>query len=162
LRFTKEASSMRFVTRTVWGACAATALTVSLLTFGVAAQQPAAQQHKEGAHTHADAAKMKNPVAANAGSLAAGKKLYDAQCASCHGPTGKGDGKAGAMLKPLPSDLSDGEWKHGSSDGEIFTVIRDGARQTGMRAYGSRIPANDIWNLVNYVRSLNPKTAKSH
>jgi mono/diheme cytochrome c family protein len=135
---------------------------VSLFAAASQQQKPQEHQHAEGKHTHPDAAKMKNPVASSAASIAAGKKLYDAQCASCHGPTGKGDGKAGAMLKPMPSDLSDGEWKHGSTDGEIFTVIRDGARQTGMRAFGSRIPANDIWNLVNYVRSLSPKTTKSH
>jgi high-affinity iron transporter len=104
----------------------------------------------------------KNPVAVNSASLAAGKKLYDAQCASCHGAAGKGDGKGGEQLKPKPSDLTDTEWKHGSSDGDIFTVIRDGSKQTGMRAYGSRIPTNDLWNLVNYVRSLGPKAAKSH
>lgn len=154
----------RFVSRTVWFACAVAALCLQVSLFAAAGQQqqkPQEHQHAEGKHTHPDAAKMKNPVASSAASIAAGKKLYDAQCASCHGSTGKGDGKAGALLKPLPSDLSDAEWKHGSTDGEIFTVIRDGARQTGMRAYGSRIPANDIWNLVNYVRSLSPKTTKS-
>jgi mono/diheme cytochrome c family protein len=121
----------------------------------------AAQQHADGTHVHADAAKLKNPVAASATSLAAGKKLYDTQCASCHGAAGQGDGKAGALLKPLPSDLTDAAWKHGSTDGEIFTIIRDGSKQTGMRAYGSRITANDIWNLVNFVRSLAPETVKS-
>ena len=154
----------RFVSRTVWFACAVAALCLQVSLFAAAGQQqqkPQEHQHAEGKHTHPDAAKMKNPVASSAASIAAGKKLYDAQCASCHGPTGKGDGKAGALLKPLPSDISDTEWKHGSSDGEIFTVIRDGARQTGMRAYGSKVPANDIWNLVNYVRSLSPKTTKS-
>ena len=154
----------RFVSRTVWFACAVAALCLQVSMFAAAGQQqqkPQEHQHAEGKHTHPDAAKMKNPVASSAASIAAGKKLYDAQCASCHGPTGKGDGKAGALLKPLPSDLSDAEWKHGSTDGEIFTVIRDGARQTGMRAYGSKVPANDIWNLVNYVRSLSPKTTKS-
>ena len=154
----------RFVSRTEWFACAVAALCLQASLFAAAGQQqqkPQEHQHAEGKHTHPDAAKMKNPVASSAASIAAGKKLYDAQCASCHGPTGKGDGKAGALLKPLPSDMSDTEWKHGSTDGEIFTVIRDGARQTGMRAYGSRIPANDIWNLVNYVRSLSPKTTKS-
>ena len=153
----------RFVSRTVWFACAAAALCLQVSLFAAANQQqqkPQEHQHAEGKHTHPDAAKMKNPVASSAASIAAGKKLYDAQCASCHGSAGKGDGKAGALLKPLPSDLSDTDWKHGSTDGEIFTVIRDGARQTGMRAYGSRIPANDIWNLVNYVRSLSPKTTK--
>jgi mono/diheme cytochrome c family protein len=104
---------------------------------------------------------LKNPVAASAASLAAGKKLYDAQCASCHGIAGKGDGKAGAMLKPPPSDLTDAVWKHGSSDGEIFALIRDGVKRTSMRAYGDKIATGDIWNLVNYVRSLGPKPPRS-
>jgi mono/diheme cytochrome c family protein len=146
---------MRSASRTT---CLLFALATFLATYGFGA---AAEQHAAGTHVHPDAAKLKNPVAANAASLAAGKKLYDAQCASCHGVTGKGDGKGGALLKPLPSDFTDATWKHGQSDGEIFTVIRDGAKQTGMRAYGSRLAANDLWNLVNYVRSLAPKAAKS-
>jgi mono/diheme cytochrome c family protein len=141
---------MRVVFRTVWFTSAVAALSLSLVPFVAAAQQ------------HPDAAKLKKPVAASPASIAAGKKLYDFQCASCHGATGKGDGKAGALLKPTPSDLTDADWKHGQTDGEIFTIIRDGSPQTGMRGYGSRIPANDIWNLVNYVRSIGPKTAKSH
>ena len=149
---------MRVVSRTVGLASAVAALSLGLFTLPAVAQQ----QHPAGAHNHLDAAKMKNPVAGSPASIAAGKKLYDAQCASCHGTSGKGDGKAGALLKPLPSDLTDVDWRHGQTDGEIFAIIRDGAQQTGMRAYGSRIPTNDIWNLVNYVRSLNPKTTKSH
>jgi mono/diheme cytochrome c family protein len=110
----------------------------------------------------ASGAAMKNPVAANASSIAAGKKLYDTQCASCHGPTGKGDGKGGALLKPTPADFTDEEWKHGATDGDLFTTIRDGVKQTGMAAYGSRIPARDIWNLVNYLRTLGPTPPRSH
>ena len=141
---------MRVVFRTVCFASAVAAFSPGLFTFTAAAQ------------TSPDAAKMKNPVASSPASIATGKKLYDGQCASCHGTAGKGDGKAGALLKPTPSDLTDTDWKHGQTDGDIFAVIRDGAKQTGMRAYGSRIPTNDIWNLVNYVRSLSPKTTKSH
>jgi mono/diheme cytochrome c family protein len=140
---------MWVVSRTVWFASAVAAL--SSLGFTIAA----AAQPKPAANA------TKNPVAASPSSIAAGKKLYDSQCASCHGTAGKGDGKAGAMLKPTPSDLTDGDWKHGQTDSDIFTVIRDGAKQTGMRAYGSRIPTNDIWNLVNFVRTLGPKTTKS-
>jgi mono/diheme cytochrome c family protein len=149
---------MRVVSRTVGFASAVATLALGLFTVAALAQQ----QHPAGAHNHPDAAKLKNPVASSPASIAAGKKLYDAQCASCHGTGGKGDGKAGALLKPLPSDLTDGDWRHGQTDGEMFAIIRDGAQQTGMRAYGSRIPTNDIWNLVNYVRSLGPKTTKSH
>ena len=139
---------MRVLSRTVWFASAVSALSLGLFTIAAAAQKPAASP-------------TKNPVAASPTSIAAGKKLYDSQCASCHGTAGKGDGKAGALLKPTPSDLTDGDWKHGQTDGDIFIIIRDGAKQTGMRAYGSRIPTNDIWNLVNYVRTLGPKTTKS-
>ncbi len=139
-----------------------TVFLLSVLSVSGSVAALSAQQHAAGAHQHPEAAKMKNPVAAAPASLAAGKKLYDTQCASCHGTAGKGDGKGGAMLTPKPSDLTDADWKHGSTDGEIFLVIRDGAKQTGMRGYGSRIPAQDIWNIVNYVKSLNPKTAKSH
>jgi len=120
-----------------------------------------AAQHEPGAHTHRDAAKLKNPVPANAASVAAGRKLYDAQCASCHGAAGKGDGKGGAQLKPAPSDFTDASWKHGSSDGEIFTLIREGAKQTGMRGYGGRVAPQDIWHLVNYLRTLGPKPRSS-
>ena len=94
---------MRVVSRTVGFASAVAALSLGLFTLAAVAQQ----QHPAGAHNHPDAAKMKNPVAASPASIAAGKKLYDAQCASCHGTSGKGDGKAGALLKPLPSDLTD-------------------------------------------------------
>ena len=83
---------------------------------------------------------MKNPVKSTPESLAAGRKLYDAQCASCHGVSGKGDGKMAASLNPpKPSDLTDAAWKHGATDGEIFTVVKDGAKGTGMRAFASRM-----------------------
>ena len=140
---------MRVVSRTVWFASAVAALSLGSFTMEAAGQQKPA------------AGATKNPVTSSPASIAAGKKLYDSQCASCHGATGKGDGKGGALLKPTPSDLTDTEWKNGQTDGEIFTVIRDGSKQTSMRAYGSRIPTNDIWNIVNYVRTLGSKTTKS-
>jgi high-affinity iron transporter len=87
-------------------------------------------------------------------SIANGKKLFSRNCAACHGTAGKGDGSGGAKLNPKPSDLTDAEWKHGSSPTEIFTVIHDGVRDTGMKGYASRLTEREIWDLVNYVRSL--------
>lgn len=136
---------------------------LSAWTVGASAQgnTPAAGQHEAGAHTHAAAAAVKNPVKSTPASVAAGKKLYDTQCATCHGESGKGDGKmAAAMNPPKPSDLTDASWKHGSTDGEIFTLIRDGAKGTGMRGYAARMKPDDMWNVVNYMRTLAQPTAK--
>jgi cbb3-type cytochrome c oxidase subunit III len=113
-----------------------------------------------GAHTHPEAAKLQNPVAADAASIAAGKQVYEKNCANCHGKTGAGDGAMGSELNPKPSNFTDADWKHGSTDGEIYTVIKDGAKGTGMKAFNSKLAAKDIWNVVNYIRSLGP--AKSH
>ena len=121
----------------------------------------AAAQHPEGgAHQHPEAAKLKNPVAADAASIAEGKQAYEKNCANCHGKTGLGDGAMGAQLNPKPSNLADADWKHGSTDGEIFTVVKDGIKGTPMKSFNSKLTTNQIWSVVNYVRTLNP--AKSH
>jgi len=121
-----------------------------------------AQDHPAagGAHRHPEAEAVKNPVAADATSIAAGQKLFEKNCVSCHGATGKGDGKMGAELTPKPSDLTDAEWKHGSSDGEIFKVLNEGVKNTGMRSYKSKMTEHEMWDVVNYVRSIGPR--KSH
>lgn len=147
----EEARSLRFRSRT---ACVRCALALTICTVGVSAV--ALRQQDASTQTHSEAAKLTSPVTADLTSLAAGKKLYDVRCASCHGPTGKGDGKEGELLNPKPADFTDAIWLHGSTDGEIFTVIRNGSKQTGMAAFGSRMTSEEIWNLVNYVRSLGP------
>jgi mono/diheme cytochrome c family protein len=153
-----EVGSMRSQLAVFVGIVAFSAWTVS-----ISAQDHASDQHEAGAHTHPDAAKLANPVKATPDSIAAGKKIYDTQCVNCHGETGKGDGKMAASITGAkPSDLTDASWKHGSSDGEIFTLIRDGSKGTGMRGFGTKLKTDDIWNVVNYLRTLGPKPAKSH
>jgi mono/diheme cytochrome c family protein len=66
----------------------------------------------------------------------------------------------GAELNPKPSNLTDSEWKHGSTDGELLLVIKDGAKGTGMKSFNSKLTTHQIWDVINYVRSLSP--AKSH
>jgi cbb3-type cytochrome c oxidase subunit III len=109
----------------------------------------------------ADATTLKNPVPVNATTLAEGKQLFTKNCLSCHGPLGKGDGKAGAALKPPPADLTDEMWKHGSSDAEIFTVIRDGAKGTPMRGFAGRMTTKELWTVLNYVRTLGPAKGRT-
>jgi len=141
------------------------ALVTTMLTAAVpialgAYGSPQHQHPPAGAHQHPQAAKLKNPVAANAASIAAGQKVYGEQCAGCHGDSGRGDGAMGEDLTPKPSNLADADWKHGSSDGEIFTVIQHGVKGTGMKAFARKLTAHQTWDVVNYLRSIGP--AKSH
>jgi cbb3-type cytochrome c oxidase subunit III len=131
-----------------------TALVVTWLTLTVVvgAQNPGGS---------AEGKALKNPVPVNDTTLAEGKQLFTKNCVSCHGPLGKGDGKAGATLKPPPADLTDDMWKHGSTDAEIFTVIRDGAKGTGMRGFASRMTAKELWTVLNYLRTLGPEKGRT-
>jgi mono/diheme cytochrome c family protein len=99
-----------------------------------------------------------NTVEADATSIDAGRKLFASNCASCHGETAQGDGKAGSTLNPKPPNLADATWTRGSSDGEIFVVIRDGVKDSGMKGFASRMTARQIWDVVNYLRSIGPNT----
>ena len=100
-----------------------------------------------------EAAKIKNPIAASSESASAGKRVYTRMCGRCHGPEGKGDGTAASVAVP---DLTDKAWDYGGSDGEIFWVIHDGV-STDMDGYAARLSDTDIWNVVNYVRSVAEK-----
>lgn len=115
--------------------------------------------HAQQSHQNLEAQKLKNPVAYNAESIEAGKKLYQRYCASCHGPQGKGDGSL-ALAGGTPSDLTDDTWDHGSTDGEIFIVIRDGV-SSDMLAYKEKLTEQQIWQIVNYLRSIGPQSKGS-
>jgi mono/diheme cytochrome c family protein len=113
------------------------------------------------AQAPANAKTMKNPVAADAKSIEAGKAIFTKSCATCHGAAGKGDGAIVKSLKegaPKPSDFTDAKWDHGATDGEIFVVVRDGLPAPSMmKGQKGKLMDNDMWNLVNYVKSLSPK-----
>jgi mono/diheme cytochrome c family protein len=120
---------------------------VVLLTGLLAALQAAPAPKKGG---NPDAANIKNPMAATPESLAAGKRVYLRLCVRCHGPEGKGDGEA--AVGEQPSDLT-GTLQFGSTDGEMFSVIRRGTSKD-MESYAERISETDTWNVINYVRSF--------
>src|SRR5437763_16848567 len=109
-----EDRSMRLPFRLVFLATAC-GFALAAPLAAVAPQQhdhPATQHPATGAHHHPEAAKIKNPVAADAVSIAAGKKLFASKCAECHGDSGKGDGEMAGDYNPKPADLTDAEWKH--------------------------------------------------
>ena len=121
---------------------------ISLVSSSLSAQNPGGS---------AEAKKMKNPVESSATSIAAGKAAYTRNCRFCHGTEAKGNGPM-APEGTHPSDLTDAKWDRGSTDGEIFVVIRDGAGpKFDMKGYKSKMTEPDIWNVVNYLRSLQAK-----
>ena len=107
------------------------------------------------AQENPEAAKVKNPVAATPESIATGKQVYTRYCATCHGINGQGG--SGSDISPPAPNLTDDEWKRGSTDGEIFAVIKNGVPDLTMEPWGNRIKDDDIWNVVNFVRSLAKK-----
>ena len=114
--------------------------------------------HPGQPHGHPEARALTNPVSATPDAVAAGAALYTSHCATCHGPTGRGDGPlaaAAAAYGARPSNLADATWQHGGSDGEVFAAIRDGiGPDFAMDAFGDRLAEPDIWNLVHFLRSL--------
>lgn len=102
---------------------------------------------------NADAAKVKNPVAATTESIAAGRQLYQRHCASCHGTSGAGG--PGNDLIPAAPSLVDARWDHGSTDGEIFDNIKNGvAPDLNMVPFKDTLTDGEIWHIVNYIRSI--------
>ncbi|MCG6552323.1 MAG: c-type cytochrome, partial [Candidatus Magnetominusculus sp. LBB02] len=82
--------------------------------------------HGEGMHEHKEVQGIKNPLQATRTNIAEGCELYKKHCVSCHGISGKGDGKDGNGLNPPPDSLTHKVFKHGGTPGEIHMIITDG------------------------------------
>jgi len=108
-----------------------------------------------GSDNSPDAKKMKNPVPFTKQSASRGRTNFVRNCAGCHGNDAKALLDAGGEATDLTSPKV---YKHGSSEGEIFTTIRDGAN--GMPSFKDQLKPNEIWDLVNFIRSLWPEDVR--
>lgn len=132
---------------------------LAMLLFGLAlwAQPSNDQPATKGTAEYKippEAAARVNPVKPTAESLAKGKKLYGFDCAMCHGKDGDGKGDMASDVKNV-TDFTNPDTLKNRTDGELFYVIRKGKGE--MPPEGDRAKDDDIWNLVNYVRSFAKK-----
>ncbi len=96
--------------------------------------------------------KMKNPVAADAASVAEGKALWNTHCKSCHGAKGLGDGTKAAQLKTDPGNFSTADVQ-GQPDGSLFYKTSEG--RDDMPGFKKKVPdADERWSIVNFIRTL--------
>jgi mono/diheme cytochrome c family protein len=93
----------------------------------------------------------KNPIAADKSSVNTGKMLYMKNCASCHGRMGKGDGPKARNLEAFPGDFTMAEYQK-QTDGEMHYKTVKG--RDDMPSYEGKIPDEDIWHIVNYIRTF--------
>ena len=108
-----------------------------------------------------EAQKLQNPVTSTPDSIAAGSELYRRRCSFCHGAEGKGDGRM-APKDTEPANLTDEVWDRGATDGEIFAVIENGAGPDfKMKGFEGKLTEEEIWNIINYVRTLRSATEGS-
>jgi len=95
-----------------------------------------------------DAALRTNPLAQKPEAAAGGEKLFKRNCVECHGPDGSGLAKKNSADLLLPEVQS-------QSDGALFWKLTNGNTDRGMPSF-SRLPEMQRWQLILYMRSLQP------
>lgn len=96
-----------------------------------------------------------NPFANDPKAVAAGESQFRANCAFCHGLGARGGGRG--------PDLTRAQKKHGKTDGDLFRTINDGIPgtampQNGTTSQGVGMTAEEIWQVITYIRSVEKKS----
>jgi mono/diheme cytochrome c family protein len=101
-------------------------------------------------------AAKRNPLKADAETIARGKKLYEQYCALCHGAAGHGDGEAGKNLVPPPSNVASAVHMPVATDGFLYWTIAEGGVpvKSAMPPFKDGLKADEIWTIITYLRSL--------
>jgi mono/diheme cytochrome c family protein len=103
--------------------------------------------------TPAGVKEMKNPDSVTETSTAEAREHFVEHCSVCHGSTGRGDTLYGRNLYPKVPDLTQADMQQ-LTDGELFYIISNGVRFTGMPAFGGEDSPESIWALVSFIRRL--------
>lgn len=103
--------------------------------------------------TPAGAKELKNPHPVTDASTAEAREHFVEHCSACHGSTGRGDTLYGRNLYPKVPDMTQADTQQ-LTDGELFYIISNGVRFTGMPAFGGEDSPESIWGLVSFIRRL--------
>ncbi len=120
----------------------------------IPAVSAAEEARKPGPHPSAQS--LASPIEMNDASVRQGKQVFVRYCVTCHGMDGKGHTDMGDTLKAPPSDLTNGEWKYGGTDGEVMTLVRDGT-ELGMPSFKDQLNEQRLWQVVHYLRTIGPE-----
>ena len=101
-----------------------------------------------------DVASVRDPIPPDDRSLAIGQQVYTANCETCHGETGRGDGPSGLRLVPRPADLRIHMAPGVHTDGELFYWVSYGFPNSAMPAWKNLgLTDEQIWSVINYARA---------
>jgi mono/diheme cytochrome c family protein len=106
-----------------------------------------------------DAHDQANPYRSNANAWRESADHFDDQCATCHGADGRGHTEIGGYMYPPVPDLADPAVQQ-MSDGDLFYIIQNGVRWTGMPGWRKEHTPEDTWKLVSFVRRVPSLTAE--
>jgi len=145
------------MTRRAFAVIFYTLVTLSVVFTWAISSPSREKSQREGRMSAEEARKLKSPVPFTKESIAQGRTLFARNCTACHG----NDGKAQVDVVANATDLTDPKvWGSGTSEGEIFRSIRDGAGDT-MPPFKSQLRGEeDMWHLVNFIRSLWPESVR--
>ncbi len=133
--------------------------------FNTAASVPAGPIEKRLAGYALDrsvarrAPRAANPLKAGTDVLRSGMEHYRSMCVTCHGAPGVDASEAGEGLNPPAPDLTLAKVQR-RTDGELFWIVQNGIRMTGMPAFGPTHKEEAIWKIVTFLRHLPALTAE--
>jgi mono/diheme cytochrome c family protein len=102
--------------------------------------------------------KQTNPLAITPENISAGEKIYTKgakplACIQCHGASGSGNGKMASGMTPKPRDFSCQAMMKTIPDGQLFWVIQNGSKGTGMMGFKT-LKDEQIWQVISYIRQF--------
>jgi len=153
---------MRFLTGVLFGillVAVGAAAYVGTGSFNTAATSPPGTFEKRAAGFALDrsvakrAPQTKNPFAGSKDAMTGGLAHYKEMCVTCHGAPGVDASEIGEGLNPPAPDLTQPKVQR-RTDGELFWIVQNGIRMTGMPAFGPTHKEEEVWKIVAFLRHL--------